>query len=353
MSLGMMRSFRLERFGAPLCEVVEPVPVPQGTEVLVRVSACGLCHSDLHFVDGHFDLGQGRRLELSHVGPPRVLGHEIVGEVVAAGPQAAGVPVGARRLVYPWIGCGTCRMCRSGLDNYCSRSRSLGVRMDGGFSTHVLVPHPRYLVDFSGIPEHVACTCACSGLTAYSALRKVSLAVSDDSLLLIGAGGVGLACVYLAHLLLRADPVVADIDPAKRAAAQAAGASLAVDPGEEGIARRLLERTEGGFAAVIDFVGTQSTAEFGMSLLRRGGRLVSVGLVGGSVEVALPLLAVRTIMLQGSYVGSLDELKELIDVLRTRGAYPLPITPRPLDEANAALDDLRAGRVVGRTVLVP
>ncbi|HYF53471.1 MAG TPA: alcohol dehydrogenase [Salinarimonas sp.] len=347
-----MRRFRLDRFQAPLCEVVEPLPEPTGTQVLLKVRACGVCHSDLHFMDGFFDLGEGRRLELAHMAPPRVLGHEIVGDVAALGPGASGVSVGDRRLVYPWIGCGECRMCRAGLDNYCSKPRTLGVRADGGFGTHVLVPHPRYLVDFAELPEHLAATCACSGLTAYSALRKVSLAVSDDSLLLIGAGGVGLAAVHLARLLLRADPIVADIDPGKRAAAEEAGASRTVDPRESGLAERLVAET-GGFAAVIDFVGSQDTAELALSVLRRGGRLVSVGLVGGAVSVALPLLAVRTIMLQGSYVGSLDELKELIEILRTRGPYPLPISSRPLAEANGVLDDLRAGRIVGRCVLVP
>lgn len=167
-----MRRFKLVEFGKPLCEAVEPLPVLRGEEVLLRVTACGICHSDLHIIEGHFDLGQGKRLELSNLALPRVLGHEAVGEVVEVGPEAQGVAVGDRRVVYPWIGCGSCRMCQSGLEHLCAKPRTLGAQADGGFGTHIVVPHPRYLIDFDRLPERFACTCACSGLTAYSALKK-------------------------------------------------------------------------------------------------------------------------------------------------------------------------------------
>lgn len=147
--------------------------------------------------------------------------------------------------------------------------------------------------------------------------------------------------------------MVADIDPVKREAATKAGASQVIDPAEQDVPRQLLRLTKSGFGAVIDFVGSQSTAELGIAVLRRGGQHISVGLLGGAVTVSLPLLALRSVTLTGSYIGSLGELRELIALLKVRGPYPLPTTERPLDQVDEALADLRSSRVLGRTVLVP
>ncbi len=167
-----MRSYQITEFGKPLEARDYPTPAPRGTEVLMRVSACGVCHSDLHIWQGYFDLGDGKRITFADRGvePPFTLGHEIVGEVAAVGPEAAGVAVGDRRVVYPWIGCGDCLPCRRDENLLCETPHTIGTRRDGGYSDHVIVPHPRYLVDYAGVAEDLACTYACSGLTAYSAL---------------------------------------------------------------------------------------------------------------------------------------------------------------------------------------
>ena len=110
-----MKSYKVTNFGAPLQEVIETVRVPKGSEVLLRVMTCGVCHSDLHLSDGHFDLGGGKQMDLSRtLQLPRTLGHEIVGEVVAVGESVSGLSVGSQWLVYPWIGCGQCSLCRAG-----------------------------------------------------------------------------------------------------------------------------------------------------------------------------------------------------------------------------------------------
>ena len=117
--------------------------------MLLRVSACGVCHSDIHIADGYFDLGQGQKLDLAPaVKLPRILGHEIAGIVEELGPDATGVNVGDRRAVYAWGGCGRCAQCRAGQENLCAKPRNLSVHADGGFSNYVLVEHPRYLVEY-------------------------------------------------------------------------------------------------------------------------------------------------------------------------------------------------------------
>ncbi|MFO1350662.1 MAG: alcohol dehydrogenase catalytic domain-containing protein [Gammaproteobacteria bacterium] len=201
-----MYSQQIVAWGQPLEGRIIPTPLPQGTEVLVRVSACGICHSDLHIWEGGFNLGGGKMIRMAerNVKLPLTLGHEIVGSVAALGPDAKGVEIGAQRVVFPWIGCGTCEVCQRGEELLCNNPRTPGTRRDGGYSDHVIVPHPRYLIDYTGVPAELACTYACSGITAYSALKKAVAVVGvNDHLLIIGTGGVGLAGVHLASSMIK------------------------------------------------------------------------------------------------------------------------------------------------------
>src|SRR5438067_3872027 len=226
-----MHSMQIVEWGKPLEARERPTPKPQGTEVLLRVEACGVCHSDLHIQEGYLDLGGGNKLELAKLGLklPHTLGHEIVGEVVAIGPDAAGVKIGDRRVVHPWIGCGSCETCQRGDELLCVTMRSLGARRDGGYADHVLVPHPRYLIDYDGLPPELACIYTCSGVTAYSALKKLAHLPERDVVVIIRAGGVGLNAAKLSPAVLECKVVVADIDATKREAALAAGAAAAFD----------------------------------------------------------------------------------------------------------------------------
>jgi len=347
----MMRSFKLTRFAAPLEMVRECRPSPTGAQALLRVGACGVCHTDLHIQDGRFDLGHGKTMDLSRgIALPRTLGHEIVGTVEELGPDAKGVRVGDKRVVFPWGGCGACGLCRAGLENLCARPRAHGATLDGGFGDFVLVEKPEYLLAYDPVPEDFAATLACSGLTAYGALKKAGALDAENRLLIIGAGGLGLAATSLATAMHGVGPVVAEPDPTKREAVVRAGASKAVDPAEADVVKTLLKET-GGFAAVIDFVGAQRTAEFALSLLRRGGRLIVVGLFGGSLELPLPTLPLRGIGIAGSYVGTLSEFAELLDLARAGKIKPMPLQRRSMDEAQKTLEDLRAGRILGRAVL--
>lgn len=348
-------SYRMSAAGEPLSEQREPLPIPQGEEVLLRVTASGVCHSDLHIWEGFFDLGGGRKLDfMPNLTLPHTLGHEIAGEVVAVGPDVKHARVGDRRVAYPWIGCGECSNCLGGDEHICTgKPRTLGTRRPGGFSSHVVVPHERYLLDFGNLPETLACSYACSGLTAFSALKKAAPVSAQAPLLIIGAGGVGLSAVRLAQSVHGVRPLVADIDPLKREAALAAGAALAVDPREPDALQQVMAATGGGVAAVVDFVGASASVSFAMQAVRRGGRVVLVGLFGGSLELSLPLLPFRAISLQGSFVGPLEDMHELITLAR-QGAVPeIPIETRPLAAAQQALLDLQKGRVLGRVILQP
>ncbi len=350
-----MQSYQIVEWGKPLERREYPTPVPQGTEVLLRVTAAGVCHSDVHINDGFFDLGDGRRAELAKLGAklPLTLGHEIAGVVEAVGPDAEGVAVGDARVVFPWIGCHRCPVCAHEREQFCNSPKFLGARVDGGYSDHVIVPHPQYLIDYDGVPVELACTYACAGLTAYSALQKVLPLGEADHLLLIGVGGVGLSGLHIAPALTQARLIVADVDAAKRARAQEDGAHATIDNSTPDAIEQVMSMSEGGVRAAIDFVGAPATAQFGLRSLRKGGTLIIVGLYGGALSLSLPLMPQRSLAIRGSYVGTLDEMHEVMALGRAGKIPPIPLDIRPLSEAPRALDDLRVGRVSGRVILRP
>src|SRR5438046_1670739 len=240
-----MKSFQVTDFNAPLTEVDAPTPQPSGTQVLIRVNAAGVCHSDLHIWEVGYNLGHGRKpLSLRDRGMslPLTMAHETVGEVLALG-------------------------------------------------------------------------------------------------LLQAIGGKG--------------AIVVDIDPRKRDAAENAGALATVDGAAPDALAQLAAKAGGPIKAVIDLVGNAQTAQLGFDCLTKGGKLVMVGLFGGGAPWALPLIPIKAITIQGSYVGNLRETQELLDLVRSKKIAPIPVTPMPLAKANEALVDLQKGKLVGRAVLTP
>jgi D-arabinose 1-dehydrogenase-like Zn-dependent alcohol dehydrogenase len=343
-----MLSYQTGAPGAPLIEVESDTPVPSGTEVLVKTLACGVCHSDIHLHDGGFELGGGKRLEVGREG--QVLGHEIYGEVVAVGPDAEGVQEGDRKVVYPWIGCGECAVCQRGDEHLCTPGRALGIIVNGGFASHVMIPHAKYLFDKGDVADSLAATYACSGLTAYGAIKKLGELAAGDEVVIIGAGGVGMMAIQIARAM-GMDPIVVDIDPAKLEAAQQLGVSRTYDSSQMDTAKAIRKASGGAYAA-LDFVGAEASVNYGLTTLRKGGMLVVVGLYGGALTMPIPFLPMNARIIQGSYVGSPEDMAALMAMVREGKIAPIEVHERPLAEASDALADLKAGKVKGRQVLV-
>jgi D-arabinose 1-dehydrogenase-like Zn-dependent alcohol dehydrogenase len=308
----------------------------------------------LHLADGWFDLGGGKRMSLQDRGMklPVTLGHENVGEVVAVGPDAKSVKIGARMLAHPWIGCGQCGPCKRGEENLCRAMKSLGVFSNGGYADYLIVPHPRYLFDIGDLAPERAAPLACSGVTTFGALKKVPTLTSEPTVI-IGAGGLGLMCQALHKAMGGHSAIVVDIDPVKRDTAKKAGAAAVIDGNAPDAAQRIIDLTKGGAWAVIDLVGSSASARLGYDSLIKGGKYIIVGLYGGDLTVSLPPIPMRALTIQGSYVGSLPEMKELIELVRRTGLPPVPVATRPLKDVNAVMGELRAGKIVGRVVLTP
>ena len=351
-----MHSFDVCECGAPLQRMERATPKPVGSEVVLKVIAAGVCHSDLHIWDGYYDIGGGQKLKLLDRGIklPLTMGHENVGEVIAVGPGAKGVAVGDVRLIHPWMGCGECAVCKRGDENLCLKPCSVGIHRGGGFATHLLVPHPRYLFEIGAIAPERAAPLACSGVTAYGALKKLGAdLIASEPVVIICAGGVGLMALALHKAMGGKSTIIVDIDPAKREAAKAAGATQVIDGKSADVVEQVKAATGGGAWSVIDFVGAGTTVKLGVDATIKGGKVIVVGLFGGDVVVPTPFFPIKALTIQGSYVGSLTEIAELLDLVRRTGAPNVPIATRPLDQVNAALNDLRAGRVVGRVVITP
>jgi D-arabinose 1-dehydrogenase-like Zn-dependent alcohol dehydrogenase len=348
-----MLSYDVVEWGKPLRKAERKTPKPQGTEVLLKLKYCGVCHSDVHIRDGYFELGGGRRLHMSErrINLPAILGHEPYGTVIAIGPEAGDTPLGVDRLVYPWTGCGTCTRCLDGQDNYCAAASCIGLQRSGGYADHLLVPHPRYLIDSAGIDPVWAATLSCSGLSAYAAVAKLNPIPREEWVAVFGAGGLGLTAIAILRGSGHERIVAIDIDAAKLSAAEQMGATAAFAGRGAEAARKLQEITDGPIYGAIDLVGTAETANLAIAILRKGGRLVLVGLYGGEIPVSLVATIQRALTIQGSHLGTIDELTQVVALARAGKLIPIPIQKRPLSEVNRVLDELKAGTVVGRVVV--
>jgi len=347
-----LRRYSLTAYETPLCETVVDCPTPRGSEVVVRIERCGVCHSDLHMQDGYFSLADGKKLDVRAGRTlPFTLGHEIAGVVESVGPDVTDAAPGAKVAVYPWIGCGQCAACRAGEENLCSTNRHLGVSADGGFASHVLVPHPRYLIDYAPLSPSFAAALMCSGLTSYSALKRLRAYASRGPALLVGLGGVGMMGLAIARVLFASPPIVADIDAAKREAALRAGAAAAYDPADLEARRALIKATGGGAMAICDFVGSEKSLAFAAGCVAKGGKVVITGLFGGNFALPTAMFVLKAMTIEGTLTGTLAEAREIIELAKAGKISAPPIAERPFAAAQATLDDLRAGRIVGRVVL--
>lgn len=354
MTASTMKAWAVVSNGAPLEEIALPMPEPQGREILLEVTHCGVCHSDLHIWDGYYDLGSAGRFDIIQRGIalPLALGHEIVGRVVKLGPEARGVKPGDVRIVYPWVGCGDCPRCLAGEDNLCPKQRSLGIYQHGGYATHVIAAHEGHLIDPGDLDPALAATYACSGITVFAAIRKIMPLAPEVPVVLIGAGGLGLSAIAVLRALGHQAIISVDTSAAKREAALQAGASAVVDGNEARLDKAIVAACGGPPVAIIDLVNGSATARAAHAALAKGGKLVMVGLFGGELNLALPFMPMRALTIQGSFVGSPGDLRELVTLAQGGALPPLPIETLPQREADAALHRLKAGDVTGRLVLV-
>jgi len=350
-----MKSARIVGPNLPLELKDLDTPHPEENQVIIKVKSVGVCHSDLHLWEGGYDLGDGQFMKVTDRGVkyPVTPGHEIVGTVEEMGPNVAGYSKGDEVLVYPWIGCGQCPACKVENENLCDAPRSLGVFQDGGYSDFTLVPHYKYLAKLSGVNPDSATSIACSGLTAYTAIKKSNMNF-PEFLVIIGAGGLGLMGVQIAKAITKAKIICVDLDDSKLETAKKMGADFTLNSKEPDVSQKIISLcNDKGADSVVDFVNAPPTAKLGISILRKRGNLVLVGLFGGSVELSLVTIPLKSITIQGAYTGNYRDMVELLDLTRQGTINPIITKRYSLAEANTALEDLKARKILGRAVINP
>ncbi|MER6991304.1 NAD(P)-dependent alcohol dehydrogenase [Saccharopolyspora hirsuta] len=341
-----MRAVQVVGYDQPLRMTEVPEPEITGPhDVIIEIGGAGVCRTDIHILEGQW-------AEKSGVALPYTIGHENAGWVHAVGDAVTNVAEGDKVIVHPLITCGLCRACRSGDDVHCEQSSFPGIDTAGGYAEYLKTSARSVVrIDDSLEPAGVAAL-ADAGLTAYHAAAKAARNLRPgDRCAVIGAGGLGHIGIQVLKAITAAELVVVDSNPAAVELAESIGADHGVVADGSHV-EAVLDLTGGhGAEAVIDFVGEGGATHDGVRMLRRAGDYHVVG-YGENIDVPTIDIISAEINFIGNLVGSYNDLCELM-VLAARGEVRLHTTEYPLDRFQDALDDLDAGRIRGRAILVP
>ncbi|MGW2825252.1 NAD(P)-dependent alcohol dehydrogenase [Streptomyces sp. NPDC001443] len=344
-----MKALQYRTIGAPPEVVTVPDPEPGPGQVLLKVTAAGVCHSDIAVMSWP--------AEGFPYGLPLTLGHEGVGTVAALGAGVTGVKEGDAVAVYGPQGCGTCAKCVQGKENYCLRAEELGIRppglgAPGSMAEYLLVDDPRHLVPLDGLDPVAAVPLTDAGLTPYHAIkRSLPKLVPGSTAVVIGAGGLGHVAIQLLRAMTPARVVALDVSEDKLRLAREVGAHEAVlsDPRAAAAVRELTGGV--GAEAVFDFVGAQPTVTTAAAVAAVEGDVTIVGIAGGSLPVGFGSLPFE-VSVSAPYWGSRGELVEVLALARS-GAVSVHTETFSLDEAPLAYERLHAGKINGRAVVLP
>ncbi|WP_338604547.1 NAD(P)-dependent alcohol dehydrogenase [Sulfolobus tengchongensis] len=347
-----MRAVRLVEVGKPLKLQDIDVPKPKGTQVLVKVEAAGVCHSDVHMRQGRF--GNLRVVEDLGVKLPVTLGHEIAGKIVEMGDEVTGYSKGDTVAVNPWQGEGNCYYCRIGEEHLCDMPRWLGINYDGAYAEYVLVPHYKYMYKLKRLNAIEASPLTCSGITTYRAVRKASLDPSKTLVVIGAGGGLGTMAVQIAKAVSGATVIGVDVRDEAIEAAKKAGADYVINASSQDPLIEIRKITEGkGADAVIDLNNSEKTLSLYPKVLAKQGKYVMVGLFGADLHYHAPLITLGEVQFVGSLVGNQADFLGIMKLAEMGKVKPMVTKTMKLEDANEAIDNLENFRAVGRQVLIP
>jgi alcohol dehydrogenase, propanol-preferring len=338
-----MKAAILHEFKTPLSLEEVARPEPGRDEVLIEVEVCGVCHSDLH-------LSQGDWTQLAGiVKKPLILGHEIVGHVVARGAGVDSVEVGDRVGV-PWLQwtCGQCEPCREGNENLCLRQRITGVMVDGGYAEYAKAPASHVL----GIPDALASEQAapllCAGVTVHRALKQATIR-AGQRLAVFGVGGLGHLAVQFARAA-GAEVTAIDVSDEKLRLAKSLGAARTLNAKKRNVVQEV--RGSGGVHVALVTSAHLSAYDMAFHCVRPAGTLLAVGLPAQSISFPPILMAAREIHIKASAVGTRDDLRQVL-TMGAAGRIHCHVRTRPLAEVGEVLAELSRGEISGRVALRP
>ena len=331
--------------GKPLAISDVPAPAPRAGEVVIRVAACGLCHTDLHYLDHGVPTFKS---------PPIILGHEAAGTVAQLGPGVTGFAEGERVLAPSVWACGRCRFCRAGRENLCIDLVMPGNHTDGAFAEFLAVPAKELVRLPANIPLERACVIADAVSTPYHAVKHRGRVRVGDTVAVVGCGGVGLNVVQCAAVA-GASVIAVDVSDARLALAKQLGARHAINPGTtERVDKEVRKLTDGGVDVAFEVVGVPKTVDLAFNLLRKGGRLVVIGFAHDPAPINVGKLMFYELELVGSLGCGAGEYPEIVALVESGRLTLEPIVSGtvPLERINEGLDRLRRGEGV-RWVVTP
>jgi propanol-preferring alcohol dehydrogenase len=336
-----MKAAVLQTFGQPLALVDVPMPQPAPDEVLIQVQACGVCHSDVHIIDG--DTPGFKAATKPHLIP----GHEVVGEVAGRGADVSHLQIG-QRVGAAWLhwACGQCELCREGRENLCRKGSVSGMTVDGGYAEFMRAKASHAIPIPDALTTAEAAPLFCAGVTSYRALKQAGVG-PGQRVAVVGIGGLGHLALQIARAL-GAEVIALDVSAEALQSARALGAAHVFDARSPDTPKAV--RGLGGAHVAVVTSAARPAYDVAIKLLRPGGTLAVVGLPPQPLEFAALQLVSGELRIVGSAVGTRDDLRATLE-LAAAGRLRCQVQTRPLADINDVLSDLRAGRVHGRTVI--
>lgn len=319
----------------------EPIPEPNENEVLVRIYASGVCHTDVHAVDGDWDLPTIL---------PLIPGHEGVGLVVKKGKNVFNVDVDDR-VGIAWLGksCGSCEFCNTGRETHCNRQLNTGYSIQGCFAEYVVADAGFVVKIPDNIPNHIAAPILCAGVTTFTGIKNTGVRAGQFLTIIGAAGGLGhMAVQYAVAMGIRV--IAVDVGQEKLDFAKKLGAEVAFDGTDSKTIENIVDYTEGGSHGVLCLAASIKAIESTLGLLRRCGTLVMVGLPKGNISIDVCDIVLRGLTIKGSLVGTREDLKEALDFVERKKVYP-QVEIKEVSNIGNIFNQLRSGQVSGRIVL--
>lgn len=345
-----MKAVRLVDIGRIELTEVEK-PSVKDFDILVKVMAAGVCHTDIHIKRGYV---AGFSIKELGFKLPLTLGHEVAGVIEDVGDRVQGLKKNDLVLVNPWMGCDSCYYCKIGENNLCENPTHLGINMDGGFAEYARVPHYKYVLKIRNISPEEAAPLSCSGVTSYRALRKADLDPSKVLTVVGAGGGLGIMVIQIAKAISGATIIGVDVREESLKAAERYGADHVINAGERNAVDEILKITGGrGSDAIIDLVGSERTLLTYPRALTKRGKYIIVGMKGDDIKYPSGLLIFKEAQFLGSFIGSQSDFLNVVILAEKGKIKPMVTTIKGLENAERALEDLEHGRVIGRQVLIP
>jgi len=349
-----MKAVRLNRLGEDLVINELDIPKPKGREVLIKVKAAGVCHSDVHYKHGGW--GNYSLSDLGYSLPklPLTMGHEIAGVVDSIGETVTGLDVGSKVAVNPWEGEGLCYYCSIGEEQMCDRPQRLGINRDGGYAEYVLVPDFRYTKVIKTLSFEEAAPLTCAGVTTYRAIR-VSMLEPGQTLVIIGSGGgLGTLAIKLAKNMSITNIIGVDVRDDAIKASKDAGANNAINALTEDPKREIFSLTNGkGADAIIDLNNSEITLKTYSDLLSKLGKYIMVGQFGSMLNYNAVNIVRKGIEFRGIYTGNQKDFVNVIELAENKHIKPSISIVGNLNNVNEAIHNLEQMKVSGRQIINP